>query len=181
VLLSGCAVTNKFGPYIGKVVDAETKDPIEGAVVFMQCSTRTGNPGGYTSHYAGFKEVLTDGQGEFSLELRLTALKPGHIWDYEPSITVFKPGYGVFPGYKGSTITPAPLTRRSPLFSSGKHIIIGLPKLDKTEERLENLNKVYLIYKGKIPFEQRKNVFLLINHERSILGLKPAPTPTTNH
>ena len=28
---SGCAVTNKFGPYYGKVIDAETEEPIADA------------------------------------------------------------------------------------------------------------------------------------------------------
>ncbi|MBI5025827.1 MAG: hypothetical protein HZC12_03675 [Nitrospirae bacterium] len=29
----GCTVTNKYDSYYGKVIDAETKEPIEGAAV----------------------------------------------------------------------------------------------------------------------------------------------------
>jgi hypothetical protein len=176
-LLSGCAVTNEFGPYIGKVVDAETKEPIEGAVVFMQCTTRTGNPGGYTTHYAGFKEVLTDAQGEYLLALRLTALKPGHLWDYEPSITVFKPGYGVFPRYKGVSITPRPKRRPYPFYTN-KYQIIALPKLRTLKERDRNFFMVNINFLEKIPFDQRKNVFNLLNQEAIHLGFKPIPIPT---
>ncbi len=34
-LSADCAITKKFGPYSGKVIDAETKEPIEGAAVLV--------------------------------------------------------------------------------------------------------------------------------------------------
>ena len=103
LLLSGCTVTNKFGPYMGKVVDAETEMPIEGAVVFMKCGSLSPTLAGSQYHYIDAKEVLTDSKGEFYIELRVNTLRPGHVWEY-PKFIIFKPGYGVFPNYPGSSV-----------------------------------------------------------------------------
>ena len=89
LLLSGCAVTNKFGPYMGKVVDAETEKPIEGAVVFMKCGSLSPTLAGSQYHYIDAKEVLTDSKGEFNIELRVNTFQPGHVWEY-PKFIIFK-------------------------------------------------------------------------------------------
>lgn len=100
VASSSCAVSHKFGPYKGKVVDADSGQAIEGAVVFMECNTISGNVGGANTHFADAAEVLTDENGEFYIELRVNTFKPGHLWSPYQDITIFKPGYGVFPGHK---------------------------------------------------------------------------------
>ena len=66
-MLSGCAITNKYGPYMGKVVDKETNEPIEGAVVFMKFNTIGGTIAGDVSYYVDATETLTDAQGEFNI------------------------------------------------------------------------------------------------------------------
>lgn len=174
-LFSGCAVSNKFGPYMGKVVDAESKEPIEGAVVFVNCSTVTGNPGGATSHYAGFRETLTDEHGEFHLELRVNTFKPGHLWDYDSSLQIFKPGYGVFPSHPDAysdILRPVSYT-----LPENTYVTIDLPKLKTRKERKRNLGSVSITDIAKIPFEKRQNIFRLKNIERMQLGLKPIPMP----
>jgi len=175
-MLSGCAVSNKFGPYIGKVVDAETKEPIEGAVVFMECSTATASPGGENSHYAGFKEVLTNENGEFSIELRLSVVRPGHLWEYSPFITVFKPAYGVFPWHRDANADIL-VRNTSHILPENTYVTITLPKLKTIKERKKNLRSVNIIYISKIPFEKRQNIFRLENIESVQLGLKPIPKP----
>lgn len=178
-MLSGCAVTNKFGPYIGKVVDAETKEPIEGAVVFMTCYTTTPTLAGVNSHYAGFKEAVTDGQGEFLLELRLSTLKPGHAWSYEPEVFVFKPGYGVYPWHKNAK-SDTLARNTSHLLPANKFVTITLPKLKTKKERKRNLGFIMAPYLHKNEFSAYENLFRLRNFEYIKLGLKPYRLPPKN-
>lgn len=87
-LCSGCASMLRIdGPYEGKVIDAETKQPIEGAVVHGTWSRV--HLGGAHEYYDSY-EVLTDKNGEFKI--------PGKGFlmfsDVEDmSLTIFKAGY----------------------------------------------------------------------------------------
>lgn len=175
LLLSGCAVTNKFGPYMGKVVDDETEKPIEGAVVFMKCGSLLPTLAGSQYHYIDAKEVLTDSKGEFYIELRVNTLRPGHVWEY-PKFVIFKPGYGVYPGYPRAsvniTIKDAPS-----FFPENKFVTIRLPPLRTRNERLRNLDKIYEYSNNEIPYEKRKYLFTFVNEESVSTGLKPLPLP----
>jgi hypothetical protein len=173
-LLSGCAVSHTFGPYKGKVVDAETEEPIEGAVLFMEFTTRTPNPGGATASFADAKEVLTDKNGEFFLEHTVTTLRPGQHWDPWPNAIVFKPGYGVFPGKgtrKGTSITPKPPKPSWGNIGENIYSIIKLPKLHTKEER--NYVLLQVSVGSEVPYEKRKNISELKRQERIYLGYKP--------
>jgi hypothetical protein len=82
----------------GRVIDAETKRPIEGAVavvVYYKHSLISGPGGGYTS-VVKVKETLTDKNGEFSFPAYTTLIQPNSIEDYARFI-IYKPGYGNFP------------------------------------------------------------------------------------
>ena len=155
---------------MGKVIDSETKEPIEGAVVFMRCYTMTGNPGGATSHFADAKEVLTDAKGEFNLELRATTFKLGHLWDYDPNILIFKPGYGI------SAELDIQMKYPAYYFPTNTYVTITLPKLNSREERDRNLDHLPAP-QGTIPFEKWKNFFRLKNDEYIQLGYKPRSIP----
>lgn len=134
MLLPGCAITHEYGPYTGTVVDKETGEPIEGAVVFMSFYTGTiWAVGGRVSHYADAVEVLTDAKGEFNVPpQRVFAFHPGDTWDDEPSVIIFKPGYGAFPGHRGSSYEP------KGWFRAGVPLTIKLPNLKTKEERSDN-------------------------------------------
>ncbi len=165
--LSGCAVSQTYGPYKGKVVDAETEEPIEGAVLFMEFTTRAPNPGGATASFADAKEVLTDKNGEFFLEHTVTTLRPGQVWDPWPKTYIYKPGYGLFP-FKGTSITPKP-----DWSGIGENIysIIKLPKLHTKKERIEALE--YASIGPDVPYERSKKITDYINQERVYLGFSP--------
>ena len=163
------AITHKYGPYRGKVVDAESGKPIEGAAVYMVFTTKSPNPGGATWHYAGAAETLTDANGEFELTYRAFVFHPFCLWEYLPLQQIFKPGYGIFPMHKSSSITPEP----DPYFIPEKQFVtIRLPKLKTKEERIENL---YWIRPGPsdVPYEKRKHFNKLENQERINLGFSP--------
>ena len=62
----------------GKVIDAETKEPIEGAVVvvvYNKHSLLSGPGGGYSS-VIKVKEALTDQNGEFHFPSYTTMIQP---------------------------------------------------------------------------------------------------------
>lgn len=108
VLMSPCAILAKMqgGQWIifhdseitGQVIDAETKRPIEGAVVVMILSLTQIASEGFGG-YAKIIETATDLDGKFTV--------PGWIsfkpWRFDsvthemgPKIVVYKPGYRVF-------------------------------------------------------------------------------------
>lgn len=78
----------------GKVIDAETKEPIEGAVVVVVYNKHTlisGPGGGYTS-VIKVKETLTDKNGEFYFSPYTTLIQPNSVEDTAEFI-IYKPGY----------------------------------------------------------------------------------------
>ena len=88
VFCSGCASMLRIdGPYEGKVIDAETKQPIEGAVVHGSWFKR--DLLGYGEYYDSH-EVLTDKYGEFKIPgkglLVLSKIE-------SMGVTIFKAGY----------------------------------------------------------------------------------------
>lgn len=83
----------------GRIIDAETKQPIEGAVAvaLYDKSPLIGGPGGPNSYVFHAKETLTDNKGEFRLPAYSTFLifsedvfvmfifyKPGYMASYGP-------------------------------------------------------------------------------------------------
>ncbi|MEW6521348.1 MAG: hypothetical protein AB1461_18255 [Thermodesulfobacteriota bacterium] len=173
-LLFGCAGSHEFGPYKGKVVDADTGEPIEGAVVFMKFFTEGGQfiglAGGYLE-VADAVEVLTDRNGEFNIPLqKLTVNKFLHKWENKGRAIIFKPSYGAFPGHPK-------VSMNIPGYSipENKFVIIKLPKLKTREERERNLRYASGHDVIRIPIEKQQIILKLYNTERKNIGLSPIP------
>ncbi len=132
-----------YGPYKGKVVDLETGAPIEGAAVFIEFST----VGIYSSSaYGGATETITDENGEFSIFWRpVLSLRPVAKWKPNGYVTIFKPGYGAYPGHADSK----PLFIPNGSISEKKYVTINLPKLWSIEERKKNLRNISI--SGDVP------------------------------
>ena len=164
--LCGCAGTHEFGPYSGRVVDKETNEPIEGAVVFIRFFTKEGHFAGSTSYYADAVEVLTDSKGEFTIPVqKLSNFQIGRWWDKQGHAMVFKPGYGCFPQNRATEADP-------PTFPDESYATIKLPKLKTKAERERNLmNTGYSM--DVIPYEKQRLILKLINQESISLGLQP--------
>jgi hypothetical protein len=79
--ITGCATTLR-----GQVLDAQTGQPISGAVILGVWTKGGGVPGLAHTDLVGVREAETDGEGRFELE-RLTGLF------VEESVTVYKFGY----------------------------------------------------------------------------------------
>jgi hypothetical protein len=170
MVFGGCTISHEFGPYSGKVVDAQTGEPIEGAVVLIGFYTKSFSVGGPVYRFADAFEVLSDAKGEFRFPpKRVTLFRAMSIWDKECSISIFKPGYGAYPRHKKTFSTPKLIQSR--IIPEDEHIIFNLPKLLTLEERKENR---YLIQTpagitiGKMP-----NMRRLQSEERVNIGLPP--------
>lgn len=89
--ISGCVTYfGSDGPYEGRVIDKDTRQPIEGAVVHGTWYRAHPGPGGASHSYYDSKEVLTDKDGSFKIEgLGLLILSNMEEMD----INVFKAGY----------------------------------------------------------------------------------------
>jgi len=80
----------------GKVIDAETKAPIRGAVVVAAYyKTTMGVPHRY-SDIIYFKEALTDEGGEFFIPSYTTIIQP-LSWSNKVTFIIYKSGHGNFP------------------------------------------------------------------------------------
>ncbi len=124
---TGCAAFIR-GPFSGKVIDAETKEPIEGAVVVVIWDKAIyGSPGGPSSYFQDAKETLTDKEGNFYIEkyYGFTINPLARIRNASLSLLIYKPGYIVFPSHMYFSKFPkSPFKVSSPtlakLFTKGK-------------------------------------------------------------
>lgn len=88
---TGCLYAARYdGPYLGKVIDEQTREPIEGAAVLGTWSVLHADLAGGHHTYYDARETVTDKNGEFSI--------PGHglriMSSLEPmSVMIFKVGY----------------------------------------------------------------------------------------
>jgi hypothetical protein len=95
IFLSGCVSICRYdGPYEGKVIDLDTNQPIEGAVVHADWSKLHSTAGGASSEYYDSYEILTDKNGVFKIPgkglLILTNID-------DMSLSIFKAGYEQYP------------------------------------------------------------------------------------
>lgn len=171
----------------GKVIDAETKEPIEGAVVVAVYNTHSivGGPAGGWSTIIKVKETLTDKSGEFIFPA-YTALTNPNARDDQTNFIFYKPGYvwdGLYPKYKPSPPSFVDLEKffseeygikkevhdiykksRSAIVTYG---VVELPKVETKEERLRAVPGGPTD-NGKIDLPL---LFKLINEERKRFGL----------
>lgn len=99
IFSSGCAMSHYYGPYYGKVVDRETKKPIEGAIVLAEYSTELYlSPGGPTSHYLNVRGVITNENGEFLIpSYHGIAFRPLSAFESFPFFSICMPQYVRYP------------------------------------------------------------------------------------
>jgi hypothetical protein len=84
--------------YKGKIIDAETKEPIEGVVIVAMYTVHpiVSGPGGGSSRIIHIKETLTDEKGEFVIPPYTTLMSP-NAFDLDPDFIIYKPGYASYP------------------------------------------------------------------------------------
>ena len=167
------------GPWKGKVIDAETKEPIEGAVVLAVWEKIYPGPAGNQSYFFDAVESLTDREGQFLIkEFKAINILPVLRWLDGPWFTVFKPGYTPFGDnyeYFHEYFPNSPLKvdriTLAELFKKG--VTIELLRLKTREERLKAISGARPL--GGVPDEKMPNLMKLINLEEKKLGLDPIP------
>jgi len=161
---TGCAIVKHYPPYYGRVIDTETKEPLEGAAVLAVYLTQKPSPGGPVLFYREAQETVTDKNGEFKIpSLTLTNFKFLHFFQSYPDFTIFKPEYGCYPWHKD--VKPRVLPAK-------QYVTIELPRLKTREERLLNTDN----FPRSVPDEKMKKLIELNNIERINLGLDPTHT-----
>ncbi len=179
----------------GKVIDAETMQPIEGAVVVVvyEKGNWNGPGGGYTSAVK-VKETLTDKNGEFKFPSYTTLILPFFSEESFAEFIIYKPGYGNFSASRTYPPGDMPLDVLEKFFTGdvGKEGelpevgivggqskivytwkvfwgVVELPKLKTREERIRNIPSL----PSELEFlEEQKKLIQLINEEEVNLGLE---------
>jgi len=154
------------GPYRGKVIDADTQQPIEGAVVVAVWIERIFRPFQDEIAFREAKEVFTNKDGTYEI--------PGYI-DGEvgkevigiqrPHIYIFKAGYGSYPTYM--KVPPG----TDLLKFNVRQILAQLPALKTIKEKLDAIGSAMIF--ESVPNKQVPNWIKLVNEERIHLGLDP--------
>lgn len=158
------------GPYRGRVIDPETKQPLAGAAVvavwervkvqFLHSSTV----------FYEAREVLTDANGEFTLHAE-DVERNAPDQTLRPHFKIFLPGYGSYPGYQ-----VAPKGFLGGIFE-GTGVTVELPRLRTREERQEHISRISPYSVSQTPFKDIPNFVRLTNSERVSLGLWPYEPP----
>lgn len=96
IALSGCLYSVRYdSEYAGKVIDADTKEPIEGVVVLGTWSVVHHGPAGGVHEFYDAKETITDKKGEF----RISGQGLRVLSNLEPmQVVIFKAGYEYIQG-----------------------------------------------------------------------------------
>ena len=162
--MGGCAGqgASASGPYRGKVIDADTGQPLVGAAVVAAWFLDHPLAVHGTARASHVVEVLTDAQGEFAIPRWTQISLVGSM--EEPRFTIYSPGYGPFLGFqrapKGEALASAFQT----------YTVVELVRGETREKRREYLG-------WALPFgvseEEVPNVYRLINIESKELGEQP--------
>jgi len=181
----------------GKVIDAETKESIEGAVVVAVYSKQAIRIAPESvSIIVDVKETLTDKEGNFYIPSYTTIIDP-LSWEDLVTFIIFKPCYGNFPDYQR---VPSGIKRKDhEIFFSIDNFkkegelelwvkerkrtelykfkltfgIVELPKLKTKEERLKAMPSPVedSEHKSTWYWKKQKQFIRLLNEENRNLGL----------
>jgi hypothetical protein len=151
------------GPYHGRVVDAETGQPLAGAVAVVVWSRERILPLHSSTVFHAVREALTGPDGTWVLDGRDVEMR-APPQTYPPSLDVYYPGYAaitsnVFIKSGGALI--------GDLVAGGT---VRLPRLRVREERRRGFG---LVPDTPTPFKDVPNLMRLINVERARLGYEP--------
>jgi hypothetical protein len=175
----------------GKVIDAQTKEPIQGAVVVVMYTSHPiiSGPGGGSSSVIHVKETMTDVNGEFHIPSYTTLIQPNSFEDVARFL-IYKPGYGDFPNNNISPPRRVSLQTIERFFvekTFGKEaemetevgpqtkskVIYGVVELPKLETKEERLRAVPSTNPGELSPEDIPLLYEAINKERKRFGLGP--------
>jgi hypothetical protein len=166
----------------GRVIDADTKEPIEGAVVVATWHEEQATVTGSTSRLKDVKETLTNKKGEWVIEgpkgremgniTSIFTVLTGTYITNPPQFIVFKPGYCPWPaGFGIDSCKDKLAPEGNDKVAEGK--TIELPRLTNREDRLRGLpHPIDFNGDPKELYKKQREFIKLINEEERNLGLK---------
>ncbi len=162
ILTTGCVqyIVRYDGPYEGKVIDAETRKPVEGVVVLGVWYKEAPTVAGAVSSYYDARETVSDRNGDFRIPgkgLRILS-------DVGPiDLLIFKAGYE----YIG--LWPWDAFKNMEKISwEGVKAIIPLKKLTMSERRKEGMSPP--LPPGEAPIERVRLMLKEINQNARETG-----------
>src|SRR5262245_11671929 len=175
VLLATAPASGIEGQYHGRVIDAESKQPLEGAVVTVIWMKAPWFSMDGVKDFHQAREKLTDAEGKFTIDA-----KPHwaiRYVDREPEIIVYKPGYGRYPDMYFKMNWPGK-TRLAPIeeeLQARRPVTIELPKL-QTRPELALFASPSL--PSRVPDDEVPILRRLTDELRVSLGMEPLQSPT---
>ena len=166
---TGCLYAVRYdGPYHGKVVDEQTREPIEGAVVLGQWGVyHFGVAGGYTTFYDA-REAVTDKNGEFMIPgqgLRImTSVGP-------MGALIYKAGYTYYTTGSWDTLKTGMFSKEEVKWE-GDLSIFPLRKLTESE-RKKDVNGSMMPLLPSVPWQKMISMTREVNNELIFRGLQP--------
>jgi len=167
------------GPWRGTVVDAETKQPLEGVVVFAVWNERYGSVGGYAGGgYFDSREVVTGADGKFTIPRPKRSFNPLTIIK-GPDFIIYKPTYGRW-HFQGDeewlTLRGDELNRSVSAmwqrFNREGGVVIELTPL-KTRAARMNFLRILSLPSMDTPADRFSKFLEAVNQEHGALGLQP--------
>lgn len=162
------------GPWKGKIIDIETKEPLEGAVVVAYWYRVWRTPAGGIPDVYEIKEVLTNKEGKFKIpSYSLINLLPILSYIRGPEFIIFKPGYLSLSGrYLGENVIDNPtefkIDGKIYRLAPGS---IELPKLKTREERrMETVSPIG----EKSDWRKQKQLIKLLREDWEYIYGEPA-------
>lgn len=165
--------------YKGRVVDAESNEPIEGAVVVVSYGKVTmGLGAGSNSSIINVRETKTDKEGKFVIPSYTTLIQP-FSWEWSAMFTIYRPGYANADDMdlEDAFSAGAPKAYEVPWINNFvyrtnfKFIVsqgvVALPKLRTKKERLIAFPSI----PADMPGRKLKLLIQMINDESHALGL----------
>lgn len=194
-------VSRENGPWYGRIVDAETKEPLAGAVVIARWVRSYPSVGGEVDYFRKAREVVTDQDGYFKIHSYHTINTVPFIFPIRgPVLTVYYPGHlsidRITAAFLVKGATNEVLSSIFRVESVTKEIIelkkkskdrsyeytyrlgpnrIELPRLISSEDR-----RKFLVSRPSIPERYLVELTKALDKERLYLGLKPFTSPEGN-
>lgn len=150
-----------FGPYEGKVVDADTKEPLEGVVVLLQWRRlNTGN-----TSLIDAQEAMTDENGNFHIT-GMRVFSPWKRFYSDARMIIYKSGYryvktGAWKKWEQFTQSDSYVLK----VEHGKPFFV-LEKFRNMEER-KNFGSPFI---SDMPYSKMKTLIAEINKEGNLFG-----------
>lgn len=163
LILSGCAPAMYDASFKGKVIDDDTKEPIEGAVALAIWTTWMATPAGEVDQYYDAYETVTDKNGEFYLPGK----GPRVASNLDPmQVTVLKAGYMVSSGTRDYYASYS-LNKNS---REGR-LTVPLRKLSSKQRKMRGIGPS--LPPDEAPIEKVNKFLLELNKDRIERGLTP--------